>query len=84
MSKLIEKEGKYYQECKLVILNTNEIAPFWLSKNNTLCLSNSVINPILGNNKHLYITSEENPEKGDWIIREGYPLPILMGDSLIV
>lgn len=92
MSELIEKDGKYYKELEVVMLSTykypallssiGRVKAFCQKKETLFGWEDCAIRTPHSLN-HLYLISDEKPKKGDWIIRENHPRPILMGDDLI-
>lgn len=66
MSKLIEKEGQFYKECGVVMLDTTS-SKLLLDDNGDLYhyhkeqTSGGIVKP-----KHLYITSDDEIKDGDW------------------
>ena len=74
MSKLIEKEGKFYQECRVVMLDAAWIEA---SKSNRVFTNNWNKSLVYGNFnyanqdwnfKHIYITSDDEIKDGDWCL----------------
>jgi len=77
MSRLIEKESKYFKECNVVMLPTEDRV------NGNICISPSIKGGtelrIISNDKalliskvqpqHLYITSNDEIKEGDWFYR---------------
>lgn len=69
MSKLIEKEGKFYKECRLVFFNTEESAKFKelsVTPHDKLELSNFKGRNTYNDRIELYILSEESIQPNDW------------------
>jgi len=65
-----------FKRVKVVMLPTNEKAPLWLSKGNTLTLwGKENNNDKLGDNQHLYILSDEEIKVGDWFYADEYSKP---------
>ena len=74
MSKLIEKEGKLYKECRVVMFDAAWVEA---SKLNRMFINNWDKSLVYGNFnyanhdwnfKHIYITSNDEIEEGDWVI----------------
>lgn len=74
MKNLIQKDGKYYEECDNVMLPTDKATRVFLSNidNKILLMNEARTIPFNQNNtltgQHLYITSNEEIEEGDWYI----------------
>ena len=65
-----------FKRVKVFMLPTNEKAPLWLSKGNTLTLwGKENNNDKLGDNQHLYILSDEEIKVGDWFYADEYSKP---------
>lgn len=69
MAILIEIDDKYYQYCNVVMLSSNEKAKLYLN-DHTLYLSNNlnIENKKFDIYQHLYITSSDEINAGDWVL----------------
>lgn len=70
MSKLIEKEGQFYKECGVVMLESNKESRLYL-RDGILCRSSIAYKQESfpnQQNQHLYITSDDEIKDGDWYL----------------
>jgi hypothetical protein len=71
MSKLIEKEGKFYKECGVVMLETDKHSPIALEEYGRLkfigTMDDGYIPTSTQKTQHLYITSDDEIKDGDWV-----------------
>ena len=92
MSKLIEKEGKFYKECGVVMLETTG-----MDRNKGILFKDSLENMKLTANTytesvefkdcpyfHLYITSSDEIKEGDWYVYKGQILQAVIDASGMV
>lgn len=70
MSSLKEQNGKYYEQCKVVMVSTNDKSPLGFTHTYQRLTLNS--NNTLSQYKHLYILSDEEIQEGDWCIANYY------------
>jgi hypothetical protein len=87
MGKLIEKEGRFYKECRVVMLPTEKASRLYTSlTSGAIKLHRSSISyeqKCFPNqqNQHLYILSDDEIKEGDWYYMDGkiyrQPTPLL-------
>lgn len=70
MSKLKEINGKYYQECEVILLPTQSKSNISMDAYGRMYFGNYPENTPF--NQHLYITSNEEIKEGDWFMNRQY------------
>ena len=72
MSQLKEQNGKYYQQCNVVMLATEKVTNIIYRKNDDILIKkhtgNSVLTETDKDFRNIYVTSNEEIKEGDWFI----------------
>jgi hypothetical protein len=79
MNKLKEINGKYYQECEVVMLATDKITGI-IKFGNQLRTTPQGLSNMVYYSQHLYFLSNEEIKKGDWCIVTKSHKDLLKGD----